>query len=57
MGKKLVMVPADEVDLSEVEYKPEVIQGKLICSSIAFDFFEIRGLWFVKLIVEEKKRK
>ncbi|PSS29235.1 Fatty acid amide hydrolase [Actinidia chinensis var. chinensis] len=27
MGKKLVMVPANEVDLSEVEYKPEVIQA------------------------------
>ena len=54
MGKKLVMVPAHEVDLLEVEYKPEVIQGKSNCSSFAFDFFKIV---VSDLLLKRKERK
>lgn len=29
MGKKRIMLPAKDIDLSAVKYEPEVIQGQL----------------------------
>ncbi|GFS34509.1 fatty acid amide hydrolase [Actinidia rufa] len=58
MGKKRVMVPADEVDLSEVEYKPEVIQAPHMAGlSLKLFVKLIESPWIGSLIISYLKKQ
>ncbi|XP_057465407.1 fatty acid amide hydrolase-like isoform X2 [Actinidia eriantha] len=58
MGKKRVMVPADEVDLSEVQYKPEVIQAPHMAGlSLKLFVKLIEAPWIGSLIISYLKKQ